>query len=95
MNSTNEKSLEKSHLGDLAQSSSGKSGSDDEFAVTWTEKDEKRVRNKLDWQIVSLSCEKVVLYHLLMDYSGANGYSTIPDVLFRPVRPSYAHTATG
>lgn len=29
----------------------------DEFTVTWTPEEEKRVRNKLDWQIVSIVLE--------------------------------------
>lgn len=34
---------------------SDKASSDDLFEITWTEAEEKRVRNKLDWQIVCQS----------------------------------------
>lgn len=54
MDLTREKMHKESHLQDYGDDSNGKSGSDDEFAVTWTEAEEKIVRNKLDWQIVSL-----------------------------------------
>lgn len=41
---------------------SDKDGSDEEFNVTWTEQEEKRVRNKLDWQIVCVhGCAKSAL----------------------------------
>ena len=53
MESSNEKAYKSSHTRNLTELPSAKSGSEDDFVVSWTEKDEKRVRNKLDWQIVS------------------------------------------
>ena len=52
MAATDEKLTDGAYMREVADVPSDKSGSDDEFAITWTEKEEKRVRNKLDWQIV-------------------------------------------
>jgi hypothetical protein len=50
---TDEKLTDEPHMRESAEVPSDKSGSDDEFAITWTEKEESHVRHKLDWQIVS------------------------------------------
>jgi hypothetical protein len=52
---TPEKLPEDPQMRELVEVPSDKVGSDELFEITWTEKEEKRVRNKLDWQIVCLS----------------------------------------
>ncbi|KAK3714780.1 hypothetical protein LTR37_007514 [Vermiconidia calcicola] len=53
MDPTTEK-LHGDSLRELGDAPSGKSSRDDEFAITWTEEEETRVRHKLDWQIVPM-----------------------------------------
>ncbi len=47
-----EKLPDDAHIREPVDASSDKASSDDLFEITWTEQEEKRVRNKLDWQIV-------------------------------------------
>ena len=51
-----EKAPDEAQAREFTDAPSDKYGSDEEFNITWTEKEEKRVRNKLDWQIVRSSC---------------------------------------
>ncbi len=52
MASMAEKLPDDAHIREPVDVSSDKASSDDLFEITWTEQEEKRVRNKLDWQIV-------------------------------------------
>ena len=51
-----EKAPEEAQAREFTDVPSDKYVSDEEFNITWTEQEEKRVRNKLDWQIVRSSC---------------------------------------
>lgn len=76
-----EKASEDAQAREVTDVPSDKYGSDEEFNITWTEKEEKRVRNKLDWQIVRTSNAQNRSTPRLTNLAGTNGDRAVLDVL--------------